>query len=1733
MLHHVYSKNEKHSMVLEDFDGRIRDWFSENIGMPTELQRRAWSEISSGQNVLVVSPTGTGKTLSAVIPPVNDILIGRSKRSKTSIIHISPMKALGADLVKTLEVLSEGLGRIEGKKERKWGRGRKRKNEILEDARLHVGIRTGDVSQTERRHMLLDPPDILVTTPENLLLMLCSKARETLSDVRYVIIDEVHEMVPTKRGALLSLCVEYLNSLIESGGNEPPVRIGLSATVRPDRTAAGFLGGKNMEGRARDVRIIRETSTKVTNISIRTLIGSMEGGEDVLYGIIDDIGELMETEKGAMVIFHNTRRSAEKTAYRLLENGHGSVMPHHGSLGLDIRRAAEEGLKKGDLKAIVSSTSLELGLDIGLVDLVCQISSPKEPGRLLQRLGRSGHTLKGSSRGIIYPVNGPDLIESLAVVRAAQKGKLERLKVPDKPLDVLGQFIIGLSLKEGGADTEEIWKLARSAYPFKDLKKKELGSVLELLSKRLRGPGSASPRLWHGTEKGSYFPRRNTKQAFYLNCGTIPKETTYRVVDEKNHRHLGELSKDFGETLYERDVILMGSRALRIIGFSGSKIIVKEEPDAQPTVPSWSGEVHPRSLDVSQEILRLVRDGRSFTSRSAGGITVRTDPWGRALFREMINTMREEGIDLSKDRIPVEEVRAGRTKRIYIFHIPLGRNITEPLARYISYGIRKELGAKADFFAVDNGFSITSPRKLDEGILIRTMASEDFQDTIKELVLGSSLFRTRFAHCLAKSLLVLTRFRGKETSNIYRRSRTDRLLKRVTDAWYSEGGWDSVTGPMSGLVLLAEESFKEVFNERVDLENCERILADISSGAVELNMIEDLRKPSTLGRDILGNLKGIHERYLKKEDLDHDIGRKGEPTMFDEYVEHETGMHPSTTGDNEGSHPGPEVPSWNELEEQGLGWIDPDTVDIFRIKRSELARERFERTFQMGGPVSTLKKVPFVVHPVSALTRSGNGTYRDLRSAVKSGRLSPGRMMSMNCMMDPKWKKAAEMLSPASELHSKLAEAYPYPSATLNRYDIGEVLEQKGDELTSTLQLLLDCNEISRYPQEAGFHLGAPEGFQFNGSPRDRQGETDDDDIEVLISFLRRFGPFTIAEISMIFNWPEGEYPPAVENAYGLGRLRISLGPRGLACGSRGRGDRSNELWLISEEPVYPLPKGVPAITEPVVLPSTDPSVALISPDDNWIEEERVRGARNRKFSIITRGGYRTGFCHLLESSDTIRVVQVEVEDYELIGPSAEALLRMLACFDRLGYEIFTIEGFLGIPAGEAADTAVDLLTRNGFSRFTIPKGQILVRGCPVRFGISRERLLLEMMKRQGLLPGHNMKHPLEVITKLGSLIDRWEMLSRLGSVRYSKLANITDEEISRIIKTDRARLKKQLKKGPSSYMTDWNENPSRGTERLSDQKDLTKRFSLRRGKMDQTSDVWSLLEMFLRYPGPSSPPENPDPGVKEIKRKVFRGQLSELDGFIRTHGFTDTAENLLKQGYLLQDAWGKYEYPFRDGRLGGEPLPSLSNIPRGLEQSIWVLKNCNNLGCFTLEDMLNYSPDLTDRSKLRRIMNSLAKDNLKRFLSPDLGMRVVYSLPDIQTDMQNKNVRGTETDDLMVISPKDRMSKVVSSDIKIRLSRVSGFSVFRGTKAVALVSLKKMRKAFKNTGFGEPVKGASHLENYIIKKAWVDLRYRKKDLLREIKRTFFNMGYQLVTDDERTKIEALYRDIEKKERLE
>ncbi|MBN1389521.1 MAG: DEAD/DEAH box helicase [Candidatus Thermoplasmatota archaeon] len=1736
--------------IWGSFDPRLAAWFRDNIGDPTPTQVMVWTYLKEGRDVLVVSPTGSGKTLAAVLPALDPILKGVIDRSKTAILYISPMKALGADVLKTLTNLSEGLGGIEGRKVRKWGRGRKRTGDPPSDANLQIGIRTGDVPQSERRRMLLDPPDLMVTTPENLLLMLCSKARETLDTVGWVIIDEVHEMVPSKRGSLLALTLELLSDTVFRKTGREPVRIGLSATVRPEGTAAKYLGGMGSNGRTRPVKIIKEDSVKEMVIEFRTLIGDMR--EEIVHRdlVLDEIDGMLRENEGPLVVFHNTRRAAEEMAYSLIRRGFDDVMPHHGSLGADVRRSAEEGLKNGDLRAIISSTSLELGIDIGEVDRVCQISSPKDPSRLLQRFGRSGHGLGRTSHGLIYPEDGVDLLEALAVSMAATKGKLERLRSPVEPLDVLAQFAIGMSLAHDGTTEDGLWRISRKAYPFRSLKKTSLHELLELLTHRLPGPDQPSARLWFDEEKVAYLPRRNTGQAFYLNCGTIPKETSYRVLDERTKKVIGDLSRDFGETLYERDVILLGSKPCRITGFSGTKILVHEEPEAQPTVPSWSGEVMPRAQTVTTELMRLYSKGCDRRGHRSSGIRFHLDENGRSICRSVIRELTEMGLLPTPQRIPVEFKRLKGSRRLYIFLLPRGRKVTEMMGRVLVYGLRRSIGALVEYTATDDGFAVITPKQLTRSEIISALDGGDLENVAKGLILTSSIFRSRFTHCMNKSLLVLSRFRGRDTGAMYKRNRVEKLLGLVMDSWYSEKGWGGAKGPLRGLIALAEEALKEIYTERIDIKTCKNIVYGARRGTISVDLVEMREGPSILGMSIIGSwkgrVKGIGERTDKVEGapgerLDQKAPIQFIPPLDDEapseidrmrvaravsscrerYDRGKSGVTGTEGNDGRetdmvlslgGSAFGPEA-----KERIPLVPFDTRAIPGFR---------RYRMSPRPGNLGSVIRWVPFFTHPIEIVQRSENISFNDIRSSMKSGRILPVRIAGGDRSSDRRWAMTFRSMTDdgSGELFEDLRSE---GASSLSRSELRQKLGSTGNDLTSFLNEAMERKVMGRFPTPARDMIGDARSDFIPIPCEDMSCTGGKNGLSGLERFLRFFGPFEMDELIFLFG-PDvmGRISVGIEK----GIIRYGMGSPG-PLSERPEGSGIDEgLWVWSPRGHKDVISWTKSWIETPGLirlqTSTDPSTLLTGKWRVWVEDQRIRGG-STVIVLAFKGEEMIGRATVVETLDLVRVSDLEVDDFDTIVDISRALIEFLKGYERLGFRAFLVERIMGISAGDAARGGVDVFLENGYQAENTPIGMVLIKGAEAIRGISREDILYQMFRAQGMIEESHWSHPLEVISKLGSVVDRWEILSRMGSSRYRHLSLTDPQAIAdmNIVEWERST-------GNSTCRGDghdWSEILTSRWMGLSDMKDLAKRHSLVRGMMDQPYPVWSLEKEFERYPPPSKGRLRAiGPELQSLLSSTSGMGPSDMTAFIRSRDGEKEAEELLRHGLMVEGPWGEVrndiiKFPGRKRGKAGPRSPS-----RGLAQCNWIKRNATRLSLFTLEDLLNYSPGLEDPGKVRSVLNDIVGRHLKRYITVSSGYRVIYSTIRDLTDLPKYSPDRNLSGELIMISPKDRMARVVMNDIKGTIARGHGFSIFAGGRPVALVSLQKLHRPVKNTGFGEKTHGSSSLEYWTVKKAWMDLGYRRKDMFKVIRKAFYDLGCQLITDDEKLRIESLYRDVEK-----
>ncbi len=1744
--------------TLKGFDKRVSNWFLGNIGKPTQIQEEAWDAIKKGQNVLVASPTGTGKTLSAVLPGIDSIVSGRCKRDNVVILYISPMKAMGTDLVNSMTDLGSGIGEIPGKANVR-GRGRRATPE-KNSSNLQVGIRTGDVPQSERRRMLKHPPDLLVTTPENLLLMLCSKARDILRNVRYVIIDEVHEMVSSKRGALLSLNLEQLNNLITSGGESPPVRVGLSATIKPLSRAARYVGGQDEKGKARPVSIIHRPGDKRMKVRIKTLMRGWEDDPDIHQRITKDIGKVLARKKGAIVVFHNTRARAEEMAYSLIQNENRSVAPHHGSLGVDVRREAEEGLKRGDLEGVISSTSLELGIDIGRVKEVYQISSPKDPSRMLQRFGRSGHGMGETSIGVIYPTNGSDLIESIAAVNAAKRGDLDPLVSPKGPLDVLGQFAIGLSLSEEGIDENEVFHLSKCAFPYKDIRMRDVRAILSLLSERLRMAYQPPPRLWKGQD-GRYKPRRGTRQAFYLNCGTIPRENRYWVMDEGSKMRIGDLSRDFGEALYEGDVILLGSKSYRVISFTGSKISVREDPDAAPTIPSWTGEVKPRPLNVGRRIYEIYKnDLDSWTGDPEGGIELTIDERGLNILGSMIDHQRECSLVPKKNRIPVEHVKARRGRSIYIFHIPLGLKVTEPLGRVLAYGIRRNIGAKVDYIAGDDGFAISSPTPLKEQEMIGAFGGDRFHELALRLVFTSSMFRSRFTRCLMKSLLVLNRFRGKETSPIYKRKRVERLIDLLKDTWYAKDKARDHNDPLTGLLLLGDEAVKEVLMEKVDLRSAEDIVKGLGKG-IELLMLPRSATPNIIGSGII---RGWKREIMGKQDISPSDSEAGsgeaadqEPLvlektdlqfsdstlalisgMIDQIIDpadiaKENGITIMEAEDELRSMA--ERGELIEVEAGGSRRFIPLPGELegstFPFELKDLLMFRMSSGILQGmGHSSILRSMPFFTSPLEVLLRSDRIGFSDLRSAVKGGAIVPYYAYGGRRAGHPKWARVFTLLSQRPPDIADELLAVIKGRKTISRSIISETTSLKGGSLTEFIHDLKRSNILGQFGPEAVELIGASEELMVTSLPPFDGEERTQEEVESICKFLKRFGPFTLKELSRLFNWEGGFYPPGVISAVSEGRIALFPGPRGPMEGGYDHSEGKLSIWLVIKDH-HGIEGDHSKIDEFIALPETDPSLLLTGQAPPWSGKDRVRGARSTKLISLKNGSY-SGFAQILETQDSIRILDIEVEAFHELEKDTSAFIHAISRYEELGFDVVIIEKIMGIPAGEAARSAVELFLNGGFMEHGTASGRILLRGAEVVEGITDDILLKRMFMNQGLSRTSRPKHPLEVIMNLGGVSDRWELLSRLGAHRHPRPNPDKVVEMEEAIKEGAQSSIRSIKGMSENPSSDWSELTIFWSEKLPDLKDITKKYSLYKAMIDQPLPVWSTVDMISTF---SPRPRSLRSGLDRALKNKLKGFISEADetGQAPFHLEKKDITELTKMGLLIEDAWGKAWAPFWE-------LGNRSEKDRGIHQRAWILRAARNLGTFTYQDMINHSPSICDRAKFRVLLGELSKNHIQRRLSIRTSPEIVYSVEgpevwgvgEVRSSL-NMSVCGREDEgggsdeDLIILSPKDRMNRVALRFIKDTIPKGKGFLVFKNTSPIAALSLRRMRHGSDPSDLSEGLVGTSNITDWTITNFSFDFRKKRREVLRDVKKAFFSLGLKLFSEEEADAVDSLYKDID------
>src|SRR5258705_976240 len=583
-----------------EFHPAVAQWFEQTFGSPTEPQMRGWPAIQSGRHVLISAPTGSGKTLAAFLASL-DALFREGARTdlpeKLQVVSAPPLKAFRNDFRKTLQEPPRGIRALLRETEPR-------------DIEVRAEVRTADTTAAQRRALIKKPPHILVTTPESLYLLLTSESgRDMLRSVRTLIMDEIHAVVDDRRGAHLALSVERLAALTKSDSGGSLQRIGLSATQKPIEEVARFLVGAHAVDEAgnADCETIDIGHRRELDLAIELPKSPLEAvmSNEVWEEIYHRLAELIQTHRTTLV-FVNTRRMAERVTHHLSELlGSDAVTSHHGSLSAKLRLDAEDRLKRGDLKALVATASLELGIDIGSVDLVCQLGTTRSIASLLQRVGRAEHKRGGLPKGRIFPLSRDELVECAALLRCVRRGELDRLTIPEKPLDVLAQQVVAAASTEDWNENE-FFDLVCAAWPYRNLTRGEFDQVVTMLAEGFSTKrGRRSALIHHDAINHRLRGRRGARLTALTSGGAIPDNADYRVILEPSETFVGTVNEDFAVESLAGDIFQLGNASWRILRVNSGVVRVEDGKGQPPGIPFWLGEAPARTPELSHAVSDL------------------------------------------------------------------------------------------------------------------------------------------------------------------------------------------------------------------------------------------------------------------------------------------------------------------------------------------------------------------------------------------------------------------------------------------------------------------------------------------------------------------------------------------------------------------------------------------------------------------------------------------------------------------------------------------------------------------------------------------------------------------------------------------------------------------------------------------------------------------------------------------------------------------------------------------------------------------------------------------------------------------------------------------------------------------------------------------------------------------------------------------------------------------------
>ena len=848
----------------EDFEPYVKDWFNSQFPGLSEPQKYAFDLIQEGENSLICAPTGSGKTLSAFMSALNELFQMGDKGElddEVYVLYISPLRALSNDIQRNLKDPLEGIKQ-------------KAEGQDIEMPEVRSEVRTGDTTDHEKSKMLEKPPHILITTPESLGILLDSpKFKEKLKNIKYTIVDEIHSISENKRGVHLSLSLERL----QEAANNDITRIGLSATQAPIDEIAKYLVGYDTEEdisidrteydeeikaakpkeknyyKTRGCNIVDVAASKEIDLEtvspVEDLIHTPPG--EINEAMYDQIQNLVE-EHESTIIFTNTRSATERVVNNLKERFpdyyEDNIGAHHSSMSREKRLEVEEKLKKGEMKVGVTSTSLELGVDIGAVDLVLQLGSPKGVARGIQRIGRSGHQIGEKAKGKMIVVDRDDAVECSVLTKCAKEDELDKIQIPTECLDVLAQHIVGMACNHKW-NIDHAFNVIRKSYNYLDLTREDFDAVMKYLSGGYElEDQNVYRKIWMDQDENRFGRSGKMTRVIYMtNIGTIPDESGYDVKTRGSGNYVGTLDEEFLDRLTKGDIFTLGGSTYQFSYAKGMKVFVDPKPNAEPTVPSWYSERLPLSYDLGirigefrknvadqlklgaedDDIIQWIMHNYYLDENTANAIY----GYVKEQYQFMDHASNHEEITL--ERYIDEDGRQN-----FIFHTIYGRRCHDAMARIMAHLLQKRIGSNIGMVIDDNGFILVTPRRpIDIDRLIEQLTECNLEEELKNAVAKTELMKRRFRHVAGRSLMILRNYQGNSKTVGQQQMKGHFLISAIRNNYGED-------------FPMIKETYREIMEDAMDIRHTKEVVEGLKNDDISYELVKS-EIPSPFSHNLL------------------------------------------------------------------------------------------------------------------------------------------------------------------------------------------------------------------------------------------------------------------------------------------------------------------------------------------------------------------------------------------------------------------------------------------------------------------------------------------------------------------------------------------------------------------------------------------------------------------------------------------------------------------------------------------------------------------------------------------------------------------------------------------------------------------------------------------------------------------------------------------------------------------